>query len=489
MPGGGRRPRRARGAGAALVVAAALVVFAVQALGWPTAPGRDLESYVAVYADFWSTDAVFPWEMLSRTPVAPLVVGGILDLGSPLVVEAFAALLFAGSVLLHTRTALLFGPGPAVLVAARAPALPRLRRALPRARERDRLRRRVRGLDGARRARRAHADGVAVRRARRGDRAHRAHATREPGVPRRRDPAPRARGQLAGARSGGRSRSSASPSSCSEPGRRRTSGATTTSQSPAAARRASRSSARSPSTGSSRPTTARRRGSWPPSSSASSCPKEPYRSYGVDLETFFARGSPRLHEDLIVLSDRHYGWDSDYELLGRVARESVRAHPGTFARNVLGELWEELSQPLFAGRVDEPAAVTAAPGARRWPRPRPALPGADRGRGRPVRAPERAALDARREHPRGLDVADRARPRVRRPREASAVARERPARGRALRRLPRSLVEPVARPPDGSLVEALPAALVVAPRRCRRASRSGARGAGGRPSRRPPARS
>ena len=62
-----------------------------------------------------------------------------------------------------------------------------------------------------------------------------------------------------------------------------------------------------------------------------------------------------------MLSDRRYGWDSDYELLGRVARESVRAHPGTFARNVLGELWEELSQPLFAGRVDEPAAVTAAP--------------------------------------------------------------------------------------------------------------------------------
>ena len=103
--------------GGLVVVGAALVVWAVQALGWPTAPGRDLESYVAVYADFWSADAVFPWEMLSRTPVAPLVVGGILDLGSPLVVEAFAALLFAGSVLLHTRTALLFGPGPAVLVA------------------------------------------------------------------------------------------------------------------------------------------------------------------------------------------------------------------------------------------------------------------------------------------------------------------------------------------------------------------------------------
>ena len=147
-----------------MVVGAALVVWAVQALGWPTAPGRDLESYVAVYADFWSADAVFPWEMLSRTPVAPLVVGAILDLGSPLVVEAFAALLFAGSVLLHTRTALLFGRGPGRARRRRAPPLPRLRRALPRARERDRLRSRVCGLDGDRRAGGADADGLALRR-------------------------------------------------------------------------------------------------------------------------------------------------------------------------------------------------------------------------------------------------------------------------------------------------------------------------------------
>ena len=60
-----------------------LVVFTIQSLGWPFAPGRDLESYLGVYVDFWHTDAVFPWEMLSRTPVTPLVVGGLLDLGSP----------------------------------------------------------------------------------------------------------------------------------------------------------------------------------------------------------------------------------------------------------------------------------------------------------------------------------------------------------------------------------------------------------------------
>ena len=104
--------------GAAILVGAAFVVFAIQSLGWPEGPGRDLESYLAVYVDFWHTNAVFPWEMLNRTPVAPLVVGGVLDLGQPWLVELFGALLFAGSVLLYARTALLFGRGPAVLVGA-----------------------------------------------------------------------------------------------------------------------------------------------------------------------------------------------------------------------------------------------------------------------------------------------------------------------------------------------------------------------------------
>ena len=104
--------------GAAILVAASLVVFVIQSLGWPTAPGRDLESYLAVYVDFWHSDAVFPWEMLSRVPVAPLVVGGLLDTGSPFLVETVSALLFAGSILLYAKTALLFGRGPAVLVGA-----------------------------------------------------------------------------------------------------------------------------------------------------------------------------------------------------------------------------------------------------------------------------------------------------------------------------------------------------------------------------------
>jgi hypothetical protein len=73
-------------------------------------------------------------------------------------------------------------------------------------------------------------------------------------------------------------------------------------------------------------------------------PREPYRSYGITLESFFAEGSPRMWEDLVNLSDRVWGWDSDYSKLRAVAFEGIRAHPGTFARGMidafLGTLWK-----------------------------------------------------------------------------------------------------------------------------------------------------
>ena len=89
-------------------------------------------------------------------------------------------------------------------------------------------------------------------------------------------------------------------------------------------------------------------------------------------------------------------------MLGRVAREAVREHPGTFARSVLGDFWKELWKPLFAGRVAptsaDPGAAPAGPGATVVVDGRGA-PGADRGRADPLRVPERADVDARHEHP------------------------------------------------------------------------------------------
>lgn len=75
--------------------------------------------------------------------------------------------------------------------------------------------------------------------------------------------------------------------------------------------------------------------------------REPYRSYRIDLDTFFASGSARMHEDLIGLADRTWGWDDDYAQLARVGREAVRTEPTTYARGVLRDGWRLLWWPVF----------------------------------------------------------------------------------------------------------------------------------------------
>ena len=75
--------------------------------------------------------------------------------------------------------------------------------------------------------------------------------------------------------------------------------------------------------------------------------REPYRSYGVTLDELFAKGSFRVHEDLYLLSDQVFGWDSDYSVLRRAGVEGVRAHPGTYARGVARTVWDELAKAQF----------------------------------------------------------------------------------------------------------------------------------------------
>ena len=77
-------------------------------------------------------------------------------------------------------------------------------------------------------------------------------------------------------------------------------------------------------------------------------PNEPYRSRGIDLETFFSSGSSRMNDDFIVLADRTWGWDDDYAHLARAAREAVRAHPGAYARGVSRDVWKLLLWPVYA---------------------------------------------------------------------------------------------------------------------------------------------
>jgi hypothetical protein len=88
-------------------------------------------------------------------------------------------------------------------------------------------------------------------------------------------------------------------------------------------------------------------------------PNEPYLSRGIDLQTFFSSGSSRMHDDLTVLSDRTWGWDDDYRHLGRVAREAIRAHPGTYARGVGRDLWRHVLWPLYPPLEETPASAPA----------------------------------------------------------------------------------------------------------------------------------
>ena len=76
-------------------------------------------------------------------------------------------------------------------------------------------------------------------------------------------------------------------------------------------------------------------------------PKEPYRSYGIDLDRFFAEGSPRMQEDLVALSNRLDGWKSDSRLLRDVGVEAVQAHPETYARGVSKTIWQLLHDSLY----------------------------------------------------------------------------------------------------------------------------------------------
>ena len=157
--------------------------------------------------------------------------------------------------------------------------------------------------------------------------------------------------------------------------------------------------------------------------------REPYRSYGVTLDQLFRDGSFRVHEDLYLLSDEVFGWDSDYRILRDAGVEGVRAHPGTYARGVARTIWDELAKAQFravssAGRRFELDGLIVGDRRHR----REAIAGAERGRA-DSRGPGRLDLAAGQQHQAGLDVADGVALRVRTPGTAAAL-RSHPARGR-----------------------------------------------------------
>lgn len=87
-----------------------------------------------------------------------------------------------------------------------------------------------------------------------------------------------------------------------------------------------------------------------------------YREH-FTLHEFFAISSDRMWGDLVVLTDRRWGWHSDYAILRKVALEAIRAHPGLYAHDVASAVKLELSSayPWPAPVRLPPVKTSAAP--------------------------------------------------------------------------------------------------------------------------------
>jgi hypothetical protein len=96
----------------------ALVVYAIAALGWPMAKGRDTWDYLAYYLQLFDRDPPLSGLQLFRTPLTPIVVGLPLDIGGIWALEAVFAVLYGVAIVAWTATALTFGRIPALFSAA-----------------------------------------------------------------------------------------------------------------------------------------------------------------------------------------------------------------------------------------------------------------------------------------------------------------------------------------------------------------------------------
>ncbi len=130
----------------------ALGVYALVAVAFPLADGRDLGTYLRASFELRSREVVFPQATLGRAPITGLFGEGILSLGA-FAAEVAMALLYSLSILCWWRTARRLGSAAGIAVAGVAARLPELRTPLPPARERCALRGRIRARCAARGAR------------------------------------------------------------------------------------------------------------------------------------------------------------------------------------------------------------------------------------------------------------------------------------------------------------------------------------------------
>ena len=77
----------------------AAIVFYIQSLAWPLFPGRDLPSYLLYYNDMWIEIPRFHFLMALRSPLAPLFIGILNDIGGPALIELILGIGFCATIL------------------------------------------------------------------------------------------------------------------------------------------------------------------------------------------------------------------------------------------------------------------------------------------------------------------------------------------------------------------------------------------------------
>jgi hypothetical protein len=346
--------------GAVVLFLLALAVYAVRAVAWPLAGGRDLDEYLYDYVQFLDWHPLLPWSMLFRTPVPGIVDGAALDLAGGVFAEPLMAVLFAGSVVAWSAAARAFGARAALLVAAALLLYPAYGLMFHEVSS-EPVFAAAFALWALLVVRAAHSPSVA------------GFAVVGLGV-----------ALLALIRPGNAVLIAFVVFPLVLPGDRRQrltrSGAfLLAALAPLLAwavlngvRLGDYTLARggnavipfyrafitdkivSPENG-------------PASRQLADAVRrhlvmrDPYKSYGVTVDEVFRSGSFRIHEDFYLLSDEVFGWETDYSVLRKAGIEAVRNHPGAYASGVLETIWQQLSESYFRSPSAKRESARAPP--------------------------------------------------------------------------------------------------------------------------------
>jgi hypothetical protein len=361
--------------GGTTVFALALAVFGLRSIALPVIPGRDFGTYIGYYVEMWDWHSVVPMAMLFRTPLAPLVIGGTLDLFGGWGLLVAMALLFAASVVLWMRAALTFGPRAALVTAAALLLYPGYG-ILFHTPASEPVAAAAFAVWALALSRAWVAPGV-------GRFAVLGAATAATALAR---PAFEVLVLVA-----------AVPLVLRVPWRARigcviacagVSLAVLGSWTVANGLRyddytLARAGAFLPFYRAFTTDHIVRPENGPASRQLADAvrtellPEEPYRSYGITLDDFFRRGGPREFEDVVGITDRTWGWDTDYAQMRAVGIEAVEAHPLRYASGVARTTFEELWKPLFVALPNTGAPApsdTPSPSGASKPGTAPALP-------------------------------------------------------------------------------------------------------------------